>query len=120
MPLPEERVASSSSSSSVWPPETENVSIADFEAAIDRLEKRLGLKGQTRSIAFHEKNGRRHAHAVWSRIDAIEKKAISLLYYHNRPKEVSKDLFLKHDWRLHDGMKDKRNWDSRNFSLAEW
>ncbi|WP_299954754.1 relaxase [uncultured Roseobacter sp.] len=105
---------------SLSPPETENVSIADFEAAIERIEERLGLQDQARAIVFHEKNGRRHAHAVWSRIDVIEMKAINLPYYHNRLKEVSKDLFLEHGWRLPEGLKDKHNRDPRNFTLTEW
>ncbi len=55
---------------SLNPPETENVSVATFEAAIDRVEEKLGLEGQPRAVVFHEKEGRRHAHCVWSRIDA--------------------------------------------------
>lgn len=40
---------------SLSPPETENVSIQEFEAAIDRAEETLGLKGQPRAVVFHEK-----------------------------------------------------------------
>ncbi len=43
--------------------------------AVNRAEERLGLHDQPRAIVFHEKVGmdgqvRRHAHAVWYRIDA--------------------------------------------------
>jgi hypothetical protein len=44
-----------------------------FEAAIDMAEQRLGLDGHPRAIVFHEKEGRRHAHAVWSRIDTLRR-----------------------------------------------
>lgn len=54
---------------SLNPPKEADVPTADFENAIERIEKKLGLSGQPRAIVFHEKEGRRHAHAVWSRID---------------------------------------------------
>ncbi|MEM1151470.1 MAG: relaxase/mobilization nuclease domain-containing protein [Pseudomonadota bacterium] len=102
------------------PPEMERASGADFEAAIDEAEARLGLKDQPRAIIFHEKNGRRHAHAVWSRIDVHEMKAINLPFFKSRLKDLSKDLFLEHNWRLPDGLRDHGNRDPRNFTLAEW
>ena len=55
---------------SLNPPPEENVFIENFEDAVNRVEDRLGLTGQPRGIILHEKNGRCHAHAVWSRIDA--------------------------------------------------
>ena len=51
------------------PPGHERVATEDFERAINEAEERLGLSGQPRAIVFHEKEGRRHAHAIWSRID---------------------------------------------------
>jgi hypothetical protein len=54
---------------SLNPPETADVPIPAFEQAIDGVEKRLGLQKCPRIVVFHEKNGRRHCHAVWSRID---------------------------------------------------
>ncbi|WP_299970568.1 relaxase [uncultured Roseobacter sp.] len=105
---------------SLNPPETENVSLAAFEAAISAAEERLGLVGQPRAIVFHEKNGRRHAHVVWSRIDVKEMKAINLPFYHNRLTELSKDLFLEHHWRLPKGLRDRENRNPTNFTLAEW
>jgi hypothetical protein len=53
---------------SLSPPSKESVSISVFEEAIEEIEMRLGLSGQPRVIVFHEKSGRRHAHAVWSRV----------------------------------------------------
>lgn len=63
---------------SLNPPEHETVPIQYFEKAISDIESDLGLSGQPRAIVFHEKEGRRHAHCVWSRIDADEMKAINL------------------------------------------
>ncbi|MEM7744371.1 MAG: relaxase, partial [Pseudomonadota bacterium] len=63
---------------SLNPPETERVGTDTFEAAVAAAEERLGLKDQPRLIIFHEKNGRRHAHAVWSRIDVQKMKALRL------------------------------------------
>ncbi|MEM8579694.1 MAG: hypothetical protein AAGF50_00665 [Pseudomonadota bacterium] len=57
---------------SLSPPQQESVPAEVFEAAIEQIEQRLGLRGQPRAIVFHKKEGRRHAHAVWSRIDATE------------------------------------------------
>lgn len=105
---------------SINPPETENVSIADIEATIERAEERLGLTGQPRAIVFHEKEGRRHAHAVWSRIDVAEMKAINLPHYKRKLKTLSRELFLEHGWRLPDGFRDRKNRNPMNFSLAEW
>ncbi len=105
---------------SLSPPEIAKVSVADFEKAIELIEERLGLSDQARAIVFHEKEGRRHAHVVWSRIDVMEMKAIKLPFYKTRLNEVSKDLFLEHGWRLPEGYRNKRNRDPRNFTLAEW
>ena len=55
---------------SLNPPETENVRIETFETALAAIEEKNGLNGQPRVVIFHEKEGRRHCHAVWSRIDA--------------------------------------------------
>lgn len=56
---------------SLNPPPNEQVRTEDFEKAIDRAECELGLTGQPRAIVFHEKEGRRHAHAVWSRTQRV-------------------------------------------------
>lgn len=102
------------------PPETEHVGVGDFKAAIDRVEAEMGLSDQARAIVFHEKNGRRHAHAVWSRIDVLEMKAVNLPYFKNKLTRISKDLFLEHGWRLPDGLRDRDSRNPLNFTLAEW
>lgn len=105
---------------SISPPETEKVSTTDILESVERAEQKLGLDDQARAIVFHEKNGRRHAHVVWSRIDVMEMKAIALPFHKTRLNEVSKDIFLEHGWRLPDGYRNRNNRDPRNFTLSEW
>ncbi len=105
---------------SLNPPERERVSTGTFEAAIVQVERKLGLSGQPRAIVFHEKNGRRHAHAVWSRIDAQAMKAIPLSHPHKKLREVSQALYREHGWEMPKGLIDRRARDPKNFSLDEW
>ncbi len=49
---------------SLSPPKAENVPVVVFEAAIEEIERKLGFVGQPRTIVFHEKKGRRHAHCA--------------------------------------------------------
>lgn len=86
---------------SVNPPPKEKVSTSDFEAAINKVEEHFGLTEQPRAIVFHEKNGRRHAHAVWSRIDAEAMKAIPLPFTRRGLKALSRELYLEHAFRLY-------------------
>lgn len=105
---------------SLNPPQNERVSTEAFERAIDQAEIRLGLDGQPRAVVFHEKEGRRHAHAVWSRINADEMKAVQLSHSRNKLMEVSRALYLEHGWRMPDGMTDRSKRDPRRLSHEEW
>ncbi len=105
---------------SLNPPQDESVSIETFEKALDRIEKKLGLEDQPRVIVFHEKEGRRHAHAVWSRIDAEEMKAINIAFPKRKLNDISKSLFLEHGWQLPQGFKDKDKKNPFNYTRAEW
>jgi hypothetical protein len=105
---------------SLNPPKDETVSIEAFEQASDRAEALLGLNGQPRAIVFHEKNGRRHAHVVWSRIDADQMKAINPPHFKNRLKTLSKELYLEHGWTLPEGHRENGWKNPLNFTLAEW
>ena len=107
-------------SCSLNPPATANVCIDDFEAAIARIETKLGLAGQPRAIVFHEKEGRRHAHCVWSRIRADDMKAVQLSYTHKKLMGVARDLYLEHGWKMPRGLARTKASDPRNFTLAEW
>lgn len=105
---------------SLNPPAEENVSIGDFEDAIGRVEDKLGLSGQPRAIVFHEKEGRRHAHAVWSRIDADSMKAIRLPFTRYKLRDLSRELYIEHGWTMPRGFANAKERDPRNFSMAEW
>ena len=105
---------------SLNPPEQENVPVAEFEAAIEKAEEKLGLAGQPRAIVFHEKEGRRHAHAVWSRIDIQSMTAVQMSFDHEKLKSLSRELFLEHEWRLPAGLAENSIADPRNFTLAEY
>ena len=87
------------------------VKLSDFENAADEVERKLGLEGQPRAIVFHEKDGRRHAHVVWSRIDAEHMRAINLPHYKMRLRDVSRDLFRAHGWEMPKGLRDWRERD---------
>lgn len=102
------------------PPPQEEATTAMFEAAIAQAEERLGLSGQPRAIVFHEKEGRRHAHAVWSRIDANNMKAVQLSFSKRKMQELSRDLYLEHGWQMPRGLVNSKLRDPRNFTLEEW
>ena len=105
---------------SLNPPPWEQVSTEAFERAAEAAEERLGLAGQPRAIVFHEKEGRRHAHVVWSRIDADSMTAINLPHYKRKLTELSKEIYLEHGWDLPEGLRDPRLRDPLNFNQDEW
>lgn len=105
---------------SLSPPEAESVGVEAFEDALSRIEKRTGLTDQPRIVVFHEKLGRRHAHAVWSRIDVETMTAVPLPFFKLKLRELSKELYLEHGWRMPRGLMDSQARDPRNFDLAEW
>lgn len=105
---------------SLNPPSQEQVSIEDFEAAIDMAEAKLGLDDQPRAIVFHEKEGRRHAHVVWSRIDALEMKAVPLPFFKGKLMDVSRELYLENGWEMPRGLIDRELRNPLNFTREEW
>ncbi|MEM1195662.1 MAG: relaxase/mobilization nuclease domain-containing protein [Pseudomonadota bacterium] len=105
---------------SLNPPADAQVSTEEFERAIEQSETRLGLEGQPRAIVFHEKEGRRHAHAVWSRIDAETMTARQMSFHKMKLQEVSRELYREHGWRMPEGLADRSKSDPRSYSLAEW
>ncbi|TCI00186.1 relaxase [Roseococcus sp. SYP-B2431] len=104
---------------SLSPPENERVPPEVFEQTIDRIEERLGLQGQPRVIVFHEKEGRRHAHCAWSRIDAETMTARPLPFFKTKLMGVSRDLYLEHGWKPR-GIANSAERNPTNFTLAEW
>ncbi|WMS43100.1 relaxase/mobilization nuclease domain-containing protein [Acuticoccus sp. MNP-M23] len=105
---------------SLNPPERATVEPEDLLAAADFVEHKLGLTGQPRAIVIHEKEGRRHAHAVWSRINADTMTAINLPYTKRKMQDVSRELFLHHGWSMPAGLRDPAERDPATFSRAEW
>jgi hypothetical protein len=105
---------------SLSPPETEHVPVAVFESAVDRIEERLGLTGHSRVIVFHEKNGRRHAHCVWSRIDTATMTAVRMSHDRRKLTEISRELYLEHRWKMPDGLIDPELRSPLNFDRQEW
>lgn len=105
---------------SLNPPKEADASMDVLLDAADRAEAALGLGGQPRAVIIHEKNGRRHAHVVWSRIDANELKAVNLPHFKNRLRDLSKELYLEHGWELPEGHRENGWKNPLNFTLAEW
>lgn len=110
---------------SLNPPKGESVSDQDFLDAATLAEERLGLSKQPRIIVFHEKYGsdgqlRKHAHAVWSRIDVQRMKAVQLSYTKRKLVDVGRELYIRHGWRMPCGFIDPARRDPKNFTLAEW
>jgi hypothetical protein len=107
-------------SMSLNPPEGTDAGVEAFEHAIEQIEQKLGLENQPRAIVFHEKDGRRHAHAVWSRIDSERMRAINLPHYKMKLRDVSRKLYLEHGWEMPRGLQDRSLRDPLTFTRAEW
>jgi hypothetical protein len=105
---------------SLNPPETENVRIEVFEQALAKIEERNGLTDQPRIVVFHEKEGRRHAHAVWSRINAETMTAKPLPHFKLKLRDIAKELYLENGWAMPKGFANPKLRDPRNFTLDEW
>lgn len=105
---------------SLNPPPKETVSTAEFEEVINRAEATLGLNGQPRAIVFHEKEGRRHAHAVWSRIDIYRMKAVQMSYDHRKLESLSREIFIERGWDMPEGFAKRSERNPKNFTLDEW
>lgn len=101
------------------PPESSPLSVDQFLSAIDQTEQALGLDGQPRAIVFHEKDGRRHAHCVWSRIDAQTMTARHLSHWKTKLGDVSRSLHQEFGIEMPKGLRDRAQRDKLNFSQAE-
>lgn len=105
---------------SLNPPQGVVVTDDGFRATTDRVAAVLGLSDQPHAMVVHEKNGRRHAHAVWSRIDGNRMQAIELGLYKAKLRDLSRDLFLDHGWEVPQGLQTYGQKNPLNFTLAEW
>jgi len=75
---------------------------------IARTEDMLGLTGQPRAVVFHEKYGREHCHVVWSRIDAMQGKAVHLAFDHDKLMRVTRAFARDHGLKLPPGYEKSR------------
>lgn len=107
-------------SMSLNPPQEANLDRQAFERAVEKIERQLDLADHPRALIFHEKEGRRHAHAVWSRIDTDEMRAKNMAFYKQKLMEVSRDLYLEHGWDMPKGMIDRSMRNPLNYSREEW
>lgn len=105
---------------SLSPPKEHTATEQEFRDAVDRAEIKLGLTGQPRVVVLHEKEGRRHAHVVWSRIDAKTMTAINLPHFKLKLNDLARELYLDHGWTLPDGLRKDGGKSPLNFTLAEW
>ncbi len=105
---------------SLNPPETENVPVSVFEDTINRIEQKNNLVDHPRVVVFHEKEGRRHAHAVWSRIDDETMTAKNLSHFKLKLRDISREVYMEQGWKMPKGLMNSQDKDPCNFNLAEW
>lgn len=106
---------------SLSPPAGYPATVDQFDMALDAIEAKYpGLAQQPRVVVFHEKEGRRHAHAVWSRIDGEAMKAIPLPFSRERLREASRDTFQNMGLAVPAGLQDRRQADPLNYGPAVW
>lgn len=105
---------------SLNPPKDKDVSVAEFMRTIELAEKRLELTGQPRAVVFHEKNGRRHCHVVWSRIDITRMKAVQMSHDREKLTALSRELFLEHGWNMPHGLEVRGERSALNYTHAEY
>ena len=76
-----------------------------YFSAIQEIEARLGLADQPRAVVFHVKDGREHAHVVWSRIDLERMQAIQMSFDHSKLMDIACELAEKYGLSLPPGLK---------------
>lgn len=105
---------------SLNPPKGATPSKEDFIRAADQVEEKLGLTGHARAVVFHEKDARRHAHVVWSRIDTDTMTARHMSLFKTKLREVSRDLYLEHGWEIPRGLLNSADRSPLNFTRGDW
>ncbi len=70
---------------------------------LDRVEEKLGLSNQPRVPVFHIKDGRKHCHVIYSRIDAQNGKAIHMAFDHDKLMSVTRQFAQDHGLELPEG-----------------
>lgn len=106
---------------SLNPPAGYAANFDQFDMALEAIEAKYpDLAQQPRVVVFHEKEGRRHAHAIWSRIDGERMRAIPLPFTRERLREASRDLFQHMGLEAPAGLRDRQQRDPRNYGPAIW
>lgn len=106
---------------SLNPPADALVHFDQYEMAAGAIEAKFpGLAAQPRAIVFHEKEGRRHAHCVWSRIDAERGRALPLSHSRLKLRDVSRTLYAELGLEPPAGIRDERQADPLNYDQPTW
>lgn len=87
----------------------------EYFAYIEKVEQKLGLTDQPRAVVFHEKNGRPHAHVIWSRIDAENEKAVHIAFDKEKLMAVTREFAREHGLKLPRGYETR---DPQNDQLS--
>ena len=93
-----------------------------YDDYLNRVEDALGLSGQPRAVIYHIKNGREHAHAVWSRIDIQDMKAVHMSFDHEKLMTVTREFAREHDIQLAPGyhrLEERKRQEYRQLSLYD-
>jgi hypothetical protein len=74
------------------PSEGEELTAQQWQDAVDRLERNLGLEGHARVVVEHEKDGRTHQHVIWNRIDPDTMTAASDSFNYRRHEQTAREI----------------------------
>ncbi len=102
------------------PPDGVTLTYEQFHNAIREVEKANGLQNHPRAVVFHEKDGERHCHVFWSRIDIDRMKAINLPFYRKKLQTISREQFRALGVELPPGLVDPRERNPLNFTREQW
>ena len=106
---------------SMNPPPGHAINFDQFEMAASAIEAKFPeLADQPRAMIFHEKEGRRHAHVVWSRIDTERGRAVALSHSRLKLRDVSRALYQELGLQVPAGIKDQARADPLNYDRPTW
>ena len=75
---------------------------------LQRVEDTLGLEHQPRALVFHVKDGREHLHAVYSRIDVENEKAVHMPFDHDKLVMITRKFARDYGLHLPEGYSKER------------
>lgn len=104
----------------VNPPETRDLTYGEFERAFAALDDKFNLHDHARAVVFHEKDGRRHAHVAWSRIDTEHMRAAHLAHSHRKCQDVARALIREFGLEKLPGHENRKDRSPDNFTRDEW